>query len=269
MFVPYCPVQVPTPEQGPAPQFWQFCVLWGPPCNHPPCKISAWWLESSQSRRLFRWVSGATTCEFFYINSHWAFGKKFCILLSCAHAVCHFVKQKFIVLLSAEASSESKCMKYLSVKSCHMSVNGWPWSQSFCCGCDQREAVMGHILNISFVGTSKRLDHLEGHPRAVHISLTPIFHSQPHHAMHKNHWLETIGSLFAQKNVSSTNISCYALTGANTCPSRLFLPPSWSPPPSVSTSESFHDTACRTMEKQHASVISTSIQSRGTHWPHV
>ena len=143
--------------------------------------------------------------NFFYINFHQAFGKKFCILLSHAHEVCHFVKQKFIVLLSAEASSESKCMKYLSVKSCHMSVNGWQWSQSFCCGCDQREAVMGHILNISFVGTSKRLDHLEGHPRAVHISLTPIFHSQSHHAMHKNHWLETIGSLFAQKIVSSTN----------------------------------------------------------------
>ena len=35
----YCPVQAPIHEQGPTPQFSQFCGLWGPPCNRPLCKF--------------------------------------------------------------------------------------------------------------------------------------------------------------------------------------------------------------------------------------
>ena len=69
--------------------------------------------------------------------------------------------------------------------------------------------------------------------------------------------------------MTQASISCYILTGANTCPSRVFLSPSWSSPSSIPSSESFHDIACTTVEQQDASVISSSIRSWGTRWPHI
>ena len=79
-----CPVQAPIPEQGPTPQFWQFCGLWGPLCNCPLCKplrgdskVHSLMLTSC---RPFRWVSGATTlAERFVHTGHSLVCSLFCL----------------------------------------------------------------------------------------------------------------------------------------------------------------------------------------------
>ena len=62
-YIPYCPVQVPIPEQGPTPNFDSsvVCEVLCVTGHHAKFLRGDSKLHSLSSRRLFRWVSGATT----------------------------------------------------------------------------------------------------------------------------------------------------------------------------------------------------------------